>query len=210
MTKRQRKKRSKRLQRLLDERMRDPKAAARFNLVVATHLRDMLSRRSVASILFDVLRPPFIRFIGHDQLVHAAASTPGGSVSLCWTDRFVRPDPRPVADALTCLTCLAEWSDPSREDVMALVEPADTGGHWYWLGDFMMDGIDPVPVLRLEGGTWVVLRVLMPIGDQVRHVNQCGVRACLNPGHWQAVPLVRETTLTNFDGRGWRRVSREG
>jgi hypothetical protein len=73
--------------------------------------------------------------------------------------------------------------------VLALVEHADTGGHWYWLGDVVHESLDPWPVLKNEDGTWHVIRVLVPIepGDRVHHVNVCGLRTCVNPEHWKLV-----------------------
>jgi hypothetical protein len=98
-------------------------------------------------------------------------------------------------------------AEPTTEEVMCLVEPADTGGHWYWLGDVVRDGIDPVPVLRRDGCTWVVIRLLLPCPrGRVRRVNRCGLRTCVNPGHWAVVVLEDGVVLTDFDGAGWRRA----
>lgn len=83
-----------------------------------------------------------------------------------------------------------ESAPPSREDVLAQVEHADTGGHWYWLGDITHEGLDPWPVFRHDGNTWFVIRLLLPIepGQRVHHVNTCGLRTCVNPDHWQLKP----------------------
>lgn len=102
-----------------------------------------------------------------------------------------------------------ESAPPSREDALALVEFADTGEHWYWLGDFAQDGIDPWPVIRDEHGTWQAMRVLLPIPDgaRVHHVNACGLRTCVNPDHWRLVSRERsEVVVTDFDGAGWRKA----
>lgn len=97
-------------------------------------------------------------------------------------------------------------AEPTRDEVMRLVEPADTGGHWYWLGDVARDGLDPIPVLKRDGSQWVVVRLLLPVTGRVRRVNHCGLRTCVNPGHWAVVSFEDGVTLTDFDGRGWRRA----
>jgi len=89
---------------------------------------------------------------------------------------------------------------------MALVEPADTGGHWYWLGDVVVDELMPVPVFKRDKSTWVVVRLLLPsTGTRARRVNKCGLHTCVNPDHWAFVSLD-EAVLTDFDGLGWRRA----
>lgn|SRR5690606_28790891 len=96
---------------------------------------------------------------------------------------------------------------PSREEVLALCEPADTGGHWYWLGDVGYEGIDPYAVIVRDGERWTALRILLP-GVRVRHVNLCGLRTCVNPAHWMVVDFTSTVSvLTNFDGRGWKRAA---
>jgi hypothetical protein len=97
-------------------------------------------------------------------------------------------------------------AEPTLDEVMRLVEPADTGGHWYWLGDVARDGIDPVPVAKQGGCQWVVIRLLLPTKGRVRRVNRCGLRTCVNPGHWDVVPVGDGVVLTDFDGAGWRRA----
>lgn len=96
--------------------------------------------------------------------------------------------------------------EPSLDEVMRLVEPADTGGHWYWLGDVAHDGVDRVPVIKRGGSQWVVVRLLLRAeGGRVRRVNRCGLRTCVNPAHW-ALTSIDDTTMTDFDGQGWRRA----
>lgn len=95
--------------------------------------------------------------------------------------------------------------EPTLDEVMRLVEPADTGGHWYWLGDFAREGLDRVPVIRRGGRQWPAIRTLVPAVGRVRRVNRCGLRTCVNPDHW-AVTGLEETTLVDFDGEGWRRA----
>lgn len=96
--------------------------------------------------------------------------------------------------------------EPTRDEVLADIEPADTGGHWYWLGEVMQDCLDFVPVIRRDGATWSVLRLLLPTEGRARRVNHCGLRTCVNPEHWSALPVEDGVVLTNFDGRGWRRA----
>jgi hypothetical protein len=98
-------------------------------------------------------------------------------------------------------------AEPTLDEVMRLVEPADTGGHWYWLGDFATDGVSPVPVIKRDGCSWVAIRLLLsaPKG-RVRRVNRCGLRTCVNPAHWAAVFFEDGVVLTDFDGVGWRRA----
>ena len=97
--------------------------------------------------------------------------------------------------------------EPTHEETLRLVEPADTGGHWYWLGDVIRDGIDPVPVIRLGGSQWVVIRLLLPAPlGRVRRVNRCGLRTCVNPDHWAVVSFEEDLVLTDFDGQGWRKA----
>ncbi len=78
-------------------------------------------------------------------------------------------------------------SPPPCERVLAHVEHADTGGHWYWTGDVLVDGIDPWPAYRDANGTWLVVRLLLPSAPGQRHVNTCGLRTCVNPEHWRLV-----------------------
>lgn len=97
--------------------------------------------------------------------------------------------------------------EPTVEEVMFFVEPADTGGHWYWLGDIIKDGVDPVPAIRRDGCTWIVVRLLLPAPKgNVRRVNRCGLRMCVNPAHWAVVERKEDVILTDFDGQGWRRA----
>lgn len=95
---------------------------------------------------------------------------------------------------------------PTRDDVLAFVEVADTGGHWYWMGDIATHGIDPWPVLKNQEGTWLVMRVLMVAEPGVHHVNTCGLRTCVNPEHWRLEAKAQDTIVTNFDGTGWRPI----
>lgn len=95
---------------------------------------------------------------------------------------------------------------PSRSDVLAFVELADTGEHWYWLGDHVHQAQEPWPVIKNEYGTWHVMRLLLPAAPGLHHVNACGLRTCVNPDHWRLEHHSREATVTNFDGTGWRRV----
>lgn len=95
-------------------------------------------------------------------------------------------------------------AEPTIDEVMRLVEPADTGDHWYWLGDFAREGLDRVPVAKRGGRQWPVVRILVPAVGRVRRVNRCGLRTCVNPDHW-TVTSLEETTLVDFDGEGWRR-----
>jgi hypothetical protein len=99
---------------------------------------------------------------------------------------------------------------PSPTEVIALglVEHADTGGHWYWLGDIYHEGIDPVPTLLWNRRPLPVIKLLLPAEKpaQVRHVNVCGLRTCVNPEHWKLVPQrPKDVVATNFDGKGWRK-----
>ncbi len=96
-------------------------------------------------------------------------------------------------------------AEPTLDEVMRLVEPADTGGHWYWLGDFASDGFDRIPVIKRNGRSWLAIRTLVPAVGRVRRVNRCGLRTCVNPDHW-AVASFDETTLVDFDGDGWQRT----
>lgn len=96
-------------------------------------------------------------------------------------------------------------AEPTLDEVMRLVELADTGGHWYWLGDFAREHLDRVPVIRRGVRQWPAIRILIPTVGRVRRVNRCGLRTCVNPDHW-AVASFDETTLIDFDGEGWRRA----
>lgn len=96
-------------------------------------------------------------------------------------------------------------AEPTLDEVMRLVELADTGGHWYWLGDFAPHGLDRVPVIRRSGRQWPVVRILVPSVGRVRRVNRCGLRTCVNPDHW-AVTSLEETTLVDFDGEGYHPI----
>lgn len=96
-------------------------------------------------------------------------------------------------------------AEPTLDEVMRLVELADTGGHWYWTGDFATDGLDRIPTVRRGGRQWAAIKVLVPAVGRVRRVNRCGLRTCVNPDHW-AVASLDEATLIDFDGDGWRRA----
>lgn len=96
-------------------------------------------------------------------------------------------------------------AEPTLDEVMRLVEPADTGDHWYWLGDFASEGLDRVPVIRCGGRQWPAVRILVSAAGRVRRVNSCGLRTCVNPGHWMVISLD-VMTLVDFDGEGWRKV----
>lgn len=98
-------------------------------------------------------------------------------------------------------------AEPTLDEVMRLVEPADTGGHWYWLGDVVRDGLDPVPVFKRDGSQWVIIRLLLASpGGRNRRVNRCGLRTCVNPSHWEVTAVEDGVVLTDFDGLGWRRA----
>lgn len=90
------------------------------------------------------------------------------------------------------------------DEVMRLVEPADTGGHWYWLGETALVGLDAVPVIRQDAKTWDVLDILLPVSRGLFRVNRCGLRTCVRPDHWHLCEARRHATLTDFDGRGWK------
>jgi hypothetical protein len=79
-----------------------------------------------------------------------------------------------------------------------LLEPLieRTSMHWYWLGDFVDDGMDRSAVFRWaapdeNAGQYMVPRLLWQMANphenpkRVLLENMCGLFTCVNPAHWQ-------------------------
>ncbi len=76
---------------------------------------------------------------------------------------------------------------PARDELMALVEPSDVGGHWHWLGDVMHEALQPWPAFKRDGNVFIVIRLLLELKPRERLKNKCGLRTCVNPEHWEAL-----------------------